>query len=71
MFTIHIISDCIIISVLDTVTSLMAGCVIFAVLGTMAKNSGKNIDDVVTSGTKDRRFLNIFFYMHTKFNFIC
>jgi len=36
--------------VLDTVTSLLAGCVIFAVLGTMAHENGENIEDVVVGG---------------------
>ncbi|OTF79362.1 sodium/chloride dependent amino acid transporter-like protein, partial [Euroglyphus maynei] len=45
------INDAIIISVLDTFTSLLAGCVIFSVLGTMANEKGVEIKDVVTSGT--------------------
>ena len=43
-------SDCIIISLLDTVTSLLAGCVIFAVLGNMAKENNEKIENVVTGG---------------------
>lgn len=42
--------DAIIISVLDTFTSLLAGCVIFSVLGTMANEKGVEIKDVVSSG---------------------
>lgn len=42
--------DAIIISVLDTFTSLLAGCVIFSVLGAMANEKGVEIKDVVTSG---------------------
>ncbi|KAF7488279.1 Sodium-dependent nutrient amino acid transporter 1 [Sarcoptes scabiei] len=42
--------DAIIISVLDTFTSLLAGCVIFAVLGSMSFQKGIDIKDVVSKG---------------------
>jgi solute carrier family 6 amino acid transporter-like protein 5/7/9/14 len=42
--------DAIIISVLDTFTSLLAGCVIFSVLGTMAKDTGQKIEEIVEGG---------------------
>ena len=49
-FSNNVNRDCIIISVLDTVTSLLAGCVIFAVLGSMAHENGETIEDVVRGG---------------------
>ena len=49
-FTNNVNRDCIIISLLDTFTSVLAGCVTFAVLGSMAKESGKEIKDVVRNG---------------------
>ncbi|CAG2112286.1 unnamed protein product, partial [Medioppia subpectinata] len=42
--------DSIIIAVLDTFTSLLAGCVIFSNLGHLAKTTGKDIDKVVEGG---------------------
>lgn len=42
--------DCLIISLLDTGTSLLAGCVIFAVLGNMAYENNESIEDVVKDG---------------------
>lgn len=39
-----------IIAVLDTFTSLLAGCVIFAVLGHLSKARNKPIDQVVEGG---------------------
>ncbi|XP_046909992.2 sodium-dependent nutrient amino acid transporter 1-like isoform X1 [Dermatophagoides farinae] len=50
-FNNNVNKDAIIISVLDTFTSLLAGCVIFSVLGTMANEKGVEIKDVVSSGT--------------------
>nr|XP_027199269.1 sodium-dependent nutrient amino acid transporter 1-like [Dermatophagoides pteronyssinus] len=50
-FNNNVNKDAIIISVLDTFTSLLAGCVIFSVLGAMANEKGVEIKDVVTSGT--------------------
>jgi solute carrier family 6 amino acid transporter-like protein 5/7/9/14 len=44
------IRDAIIISIADTLTSILAGCVIFAVLGAMAYESGKEIPDIVQEG---------------------
>ncbi|XP_015782061.1 sodium-dependent nutrient amino acid transporter 1 [Tetranychus urticae] len=41
--------DVIIISVLDTFTSILAGCVIFAVLGSMAKSQGVDVSEVAKS----------------------
>ncbi|XP_017494738.1 PREDICTED: sodium-dependent nutrient amino acid transporter 1-like, partial [Rhagoletis zephyria] len=49
-FNNNVSRDCIIISLLDTFTSLLAGCVIFAVLGNMAHENGEKIEDVVTGG---------------------
>ncbi|KAI1284894.1 Sodium- and chloride-dependent glycine transporter 1 [Halotydeus destructor] len=43
----NVYRDAIIISVLDTFTSILAGCVIFAVLGSMAFKQGKPIETVV------------------------
>ncbi|GBM19304.1 Sodium-dependent nutrient amino acid transporter 1 [Araneus ventricosus] len=43
----NIYRDAIIISVLDTVVNLLAGCVSFAVLGSLAKKYSKNIHEVV------------------------
>lgn len=39
--------DAIIISIMDTLTNILAGCVIFAVLGTLSVKFNKNIEDVV------------------------
>ena len=49
-FSNNVNRDAIIISVLDTFTSLLAGSVIFAVLGTMAHKMNKEIKDVIKSG---------------------
>ncbi|KAI1284868.1 Sodium- and chloride-dependent glycine transporter 2 [Halotydeus destructor] len=43
----NVYRDAIIISVMDTFTSILAGCVIFAVLGSMAFKQGKPIETVV------------------------
>jgi solute carrier family 6 amino acid transporter-like protein 5/7/9/14 len=42
--------DAIIISILDTFTSILAGCVIFSVLGTMARETGEPIETIVEGG---------------------
>ena len=39
-----------IIAVLDTFTSILAGCVIFSVLGTMAYSNNEEVEDIVTEG---------------------
>lgn len=46
--------DAMILPVLDTFTSLFAGCVVFSTLGYMAEASKVQIDDVVKQG-------NVFF----------
>lgn len=46
-FTNNVYKDAIIISVLDTFTNILAGCVIFAVLGTLAHQRGEAIENVV------------------------
>lgn len=44
--------DALIVTTLDTFTSLLSGFTIFGILGNLAHNLGaKNIDDVVKSGT--------------------
>lgn len=42
--------DAMILPILDTFTSLFAGCVVFSTLGYMAEASGVSIDDVVSQG---------------------
>lgn len=42
--------DAMILPVLDTFTSLFAGCVVFSTLGYMAEASKVQIDDVVKQG---------------------
>ena len=42
--------DALLISVLDTLTSLLAGVVIFSVLGAMSKELALPIDQVATGG---------------------
>lgn len=49
-FTNNVKRDAVIISVLDTFTSVLAGCVIFAVLGIMAHENQVDIKDVVKQG---------------------
>nr|XP_042897169.1 sodium-dependent nutrient amino acid transporter 1-like isoform X2 [Parasteatoda tepidariorum] len=49
-FSNNVYKDAIIISVLDTFTNILAGCVIFAVLGTLAHEKNLPIDDVVDHG---------------------
>ncbi|GBN43373.1 hypothetical protein AVEN_13139-1 [Araneus ventricosus] len=48
----NIFRDAMVVSVLDTVTSIISGMVIFSVLGAMAHDlgPGTNIEDVVDSG---------------------
>lgn len=43
-------SDAIVVSVLDTATSIIAGLVIFSVLGALAHELGIEVKDVVQSG---------------------
>jgi solute carrier family 6 amino acid transporter-like protein 5/7/9/14 len=50
-FTHNINRDALIISFADTGTSLLAGTVIFAILGNMAHELGVDVKDVVKSGT--------------------
>ena len=47
----NIYRDATIISCVDTLTSILAGITIFAVLGNLAVTSGRDIESVVTSGT--------------------
>ncbi|XP_077293648.1 sodium-dependent nutrient amino acid transporter 1-like [Arctopsyche grandis] len=46
----NIYRDAMIVTSLDTVTSLLAGFTIFGILGNLAQESGKEIPDVVQSG---------------------
>lgn len=46
-FTNNVYKDAIIISLLDTFTNILAGCVIFSVLGTLAYEKGVPISEVV------------------------
>ncbi|KAG5861857.1 hypothetical protein JTB14_001142 [Gonioctena quinquepunctata] len=43
--------DAMIVATLDTFTSMLAGTIIFGILGNLATKMGVEIDDVVTSGT--------------------
>jgi hypothetical protein len=49
-FAISFFRDAMILPVLDTFTSLFAGCVVFATLGYMSETSKLPIDDVVKQG---------------------
>ncbi|CAG2104338.1 unnamed protein product [Medioppia subpectinata] len=49
-FSNNVYRDSMIIAVLDTFTSLLAGCVIFSNLGHLAKTTGKDIKNVVDGG---------------------
>jgi len=46
----NVYKDALIISLLDTFTSLLAGFTIFAILGNLATESGLEVEDVVKSG---------------------
>lgn len=46
-----VIRDAVIISLMDTFTSFLAGITIFSILGNLAHESGKNVTDVVSAGT--------------------
>ncbi|CAG0905828.1 unnamed protein product, partial [Darwinula stevensoni] len=50
-FTHNVYRDAMIISVMDTFTSLLAGFSIFSILGNLAHTSDKKIEDVVKAGT--------------------
>lgn len=47
----NIYRDAVIISLMDTFTSFLAGITIFSILGNLAHESGKNVTDVVSAGT--------------------
>lgn len=47
MITSDINSDAIIISFMDTITSVLGGFTIFAILGNLARNTNKDISEVV------------------------
>jgi solute carrier family 6 amino acid transporter-like protein 5/7/9/14 len=47
----NIYRDATVVSFMDTFTSLLAGVTIFAILGNLAHESGKNIEEVVQGGT--------------------
>ncbi|OQR73138.1 sodium- and chloride-dependent glycine transporter 2-like [Tropilaelaps mercedesae] len=49
-FTNDVFRDAMIVSILDTVTSIIAGLVIFSVLGAMAHELGVKVEDVVQGG---------------------
>lgn len=42
--------DAIVISITDTLTSCLAGCAIFSLLGYLAKTMNTNIEDVTRGG---------------------
>lgn len=48
-----------IISVLDTFTSILAGCVIFAVIGSMAFQRNVGVEEVVKKQSLDLAFIGI------------
>ena len=43
-------SDAVIISLMDTFTSFLAGITVFSILGNLAHESGQNVTDVVAGG---------------------
>jgi len=47
----NIYRDAVIISLMDTFTSFLAGITIFSILGNLAHETGKNVSDVVSAGT--------------------
>ena len=51
IFGFLLIRDATIVSLMDTFTSLLAGVTIFAILGNLAHETGKSIDQVVAGGT--------------------
>lgn len=50
MFFCFVFRDCLIISLVNSSTSVYAGFVIFSVLGFMAKEQGVHISDVAVAG---------------------
>lgn len=46
-----VFSDVLIISFMDTFTSMLAGVTVFSILGNLALESGKQVSDVATSGS--------------------
>ncbi|XP_048764055.1 sodium- and chloride-dependent GABA transporter ine-like [Ostrea edulis] len=46
----RIIKDVIVIAVVDAITCLLAGFAIFSILGYLAENQGKSVDDVIQQG---------------------
>lgn len=49
-FNNRIIKDVLVIAVVDAVTCLLAGFAIFSILGNLAENQGKSVDDVIQQG---------------------
>lgn len=53
-----------VIAVVDAVTCLLAGFAIFSILGNLAENQGKSVDDVIQQGL----YINIYhFVTHKEF----
>ncbi|XP_061197519.1 sodium- and chloride-dependent GABA transporter ine-like [Saccostrea echinata] len=46
----RIIKDVLVIAVVDAITCLLAGFAIFSILGYLAENQGKSVDDVIQQG---------------------
>lgn len=56
--------DVLVIAVVDAVTCLLAGFAIFSILGNLAENQGKSVDDVIQQGL----YINIYhFVTHKEF----
>lgn len=51
-----VFSDAIIVACMDSLTSLLAGCAIFASLGYLAFTMKKDVHEVVESGKKKKAF---------------
>lgn len=47
-----------IVTTLDTMTSCLAGCIIFGILGNLASKMGVNVSDVVKSGGTGLAFIS-------------
>ncbi|XP_064487090.1 sodium-dependent nutrient amino acid transporter 1-like isoform X2 [Ornithodoros turicata] len=53
----NVYRDAIMLSVLDTFTSILAGCVVFAVLGSLSTKLGVDFENVVGSGGTDLAYI--------------